>query len=215
MKTSHLIKKNNQQAFTLIEIMVSISIFLVVMTIVLGALLSIIDGNKKTQAINSVSNNLSSALESMIRDIKTGYQYKCGVSHGTVIAGTESSTCDPATAIDTISFISTISSTPRAGQYWLSDPDPVTGRRGIIKFFCPANIDNPSVNCKIGSNYETLVITSPEIDVQELNFYVNVPDSGEGQPGVFVVIKGTAYINKTQYSDFHVQTFISQRVLNI
>ncbi len=204
-----------QGGFTLIEMMVSVSIFLIVMTIVLGALLSIIDGNKKTQAINSVANNLSSAIESMTRDIKTGYQYKCGVSRGTIIAGTESANCDPATALDTISFISTISGSARAGQYWLSDPDPITGRKGIMKFFCPANIKNPNVNCKIESNYESLVITSPEIDIKEMQFYVKVPTASTDQPGVFVVIKGTAYINKTQFSDFSIQTFISQRLLNL
>jgi hypothetical protein len=36
-----------------------------------------------------------------------------------------------------------------------------------------------------------------------------------GQPSVFISIKGTAAVNKTTVSDFSMQTFVSQRVLNI
>jgi hypothetical protein len=67
-------------------------------------------------------------------------------------------------------------------------------------------------NCQ----YETIVITSPEIDVKKMDLYAKVPSAlDQDQPGVFLVIKGTAFINKTQFSDFSVQTFISQRLLNI
>ena len=69
-----------ERGFTLIEVMVSVSLFAMVMTLSLGAILSIIDGNKKAQAINAVANNLNFAVESMVRDIKTGYAYTCDLT---------------------------------------------------------------------------------------------------------------------------------------
>ncbi len=214
--TKKTIALRTQKAFTLVEMMVSVSLFLIVMVIVLGALLAIVDGNKKTQAINSVANNLNSAIESMVRDIKTGYKYKCLQSNRTVITGGEASQCDASVAQSSISFISTITGTPRAVQYWL-EQDGTTGRFGIKKYFCPANVTNPATNCTAAgsSNFKEMFITSPDISITKLEYYVKVPSSGTDQPGVFIVIKGTAYLNKTQSSDFSVQTFVSQRLLNI
>lgn len=206
----------SKKGFTLIEMMVSVTLFLVVMVIALGAVMAIIDGNKKTQAITSVANNLSSAVESMVRDIKTGYKYKCGVGHASVVSENDTTyTCDASSAESVINFTSTISGAPRPVQYYLYE-DPLTHRKGIKKFFCPSNVNDPAINCTPGSsNFKDLMITSPDIDIQEMSYYVNNPAAGTGQPGVFIILKGTAYINKTQSSDFSIQTFVSQRLLNI
>lgn len=211
--------KVNKKGFTLIETMVSVSIFLIVMTIVLGALLAIIDGNKKTQAINSVANNLNAAIESFTRDIKTGYTYRCapvGSNIDTVASLNllPINSCDPLTALSLgqrLSFVSTISGVPRVVQYWLQE-NAGLGTKGIVKRFCPANITKEPL---CSGKYESVVITSPEIDVQKMDIYVKTPNPGLDQPGVFVVIKGTSFINKTQLSNFSIQTFISQRLLNI
>lgn len=210
-------KNDRQKAFTLVEMLVSVGLFLVVMTIVLGAVLAIIDGNKKTQAINSVSNNISSAVESMIRDMKTGYKYRCNVAIEFPLSGSElaaGSPCDASAAIQNITFISTISGKPRPVQY-VREVD-ATGRGTIVKFFCPANTPNPEVNCWNGTSYfRRLNVTSPDIDVTKMDFYVKVPTPNTDQSSIFAQIKGTASINKTSASDFTVQTFISQRLLNI
>lgn len=204
-------KHHSKRAFTLIEMMVSVALFLIVMTIALGAVLSIIDGNKKTQAINSVSNNLSSAIENMVRDLKTGYDYRCNVAPlgrwpltGAGVA------CNPGTAINNISFKSTISGEVRSAQYYLKT-DTVTGRKTIVKYFCPA-VEN---TCLESSNYIEVDITSSDIDVQSFGLYVNVPAPGTAQPSIFMLIRGTAYVNSTSASNFSIQTFVSQRLLNI
>ena len=71
---------NNKKmgGFTLIEMMVSIALFAIVMVMSMGAILSIVAANKKAQALNSVMTNLNFAVDSMSRDIKTGYNYHCG-----------------------------------------------------------------------------------------------------------------------------------------
>lgn len=67
-----------KKGFTLIEIMVSMSIFIIVMVVATGAVLSAVDANRKAQALGSVMNNLNVALESMVRDVRTGSLYTVG-----------------------------------------------------------------------------------------------------------------------------------------
>ena len=52
----------NKKGFTLIELMVSITIFSIVMLISVGALLSIIDANRKDQSLKSVMKTATSSL---------------------------------------------------------------------------------------------------------------------------------------------------------
>ena len=58
--------------FTLVEMLVSISVFLVVMLVAASSLLSIIDGNNKAQSLKSAINNLNFALEDMEKNIRVG-----------------------------------------------------------------------------------------------------------------------------------------------
>jgi prepilin-type N-terminal cleavage/methylation domain-containing protein len=63
---------DKKRAFTLIEMMVAVSIFAIVVMISMTAILSVVDSNKKAQSLKSVMNNLNFALETMTRSIKTG-----------------------------------------------------------------------------------------------------------------------------------------------
>jgi type II secretion system protein J len=68
-------QKNNIQnvkgGFTLIEMLVSIALFSIVVTIAMGSIFTIIDASRKSQTLTLVMNNLNFALEIMTRDIKT------------------------------------------------------------------------------------------------------------------------------------------------
>jgi prepilin-type N-terminal cleavage/methylation domain-containing protein len=72
-----MIIRNTQKkkGFTLIELMVAVTIFSIVMVISMGAILTVVDGNKKNQTMQVAINNLNFAVESMTRSIKTGYDY--------------------------------------------------------------------------------------------------------------------------------------------
>jgi prepilin-type N-terminal cleavage/methylation domain-containing protein len=65
-------KKNNQRGFTLIEMLVSVTLFSVVLIVILGSIMTIADSNKKARSLMSVTNNLNFAVDSMIRSFKTG-----------------------------------------------------------------------------------------------------------------------------------------------
>ncbi len=60
------------QGFTLIEMLVSITLFSIVITATLGSIMTISDSNKKARSLMSVTNNLNFAVDSMVRSFKTG-----------------------------------------------------------------------------------------------------------------------------------------------
>jgi prepilin-type N-terminal cleavage/methylation domain-containing protein len=78
----------NNRGFTLVEMIVSLAIFSVVAVIAIGALLKVIDANKKAQSIQSSVTNLNFAMESMSRDLRTGTNYYCSNTAPTTMWGT-------------------------------------------------------------------------------------------------------------------------------
>ena len=65
--------KKNFNGFTLVEVMVAVSIFSIVVTIGIGALMSTIAANKKIQTKREVTNGLAFAMETMSRRLRTAY----------------------------------------------------------------------------------------------------------------------------------------------
>jgi prepilin-type N-terminal cleavage/methylation domain-containing protein len=62
----------NEEGFTLVEMLVSVSLFAIVLVVILGSILTIIDVNRKSQSLTTVMNDLNFSLESLTRTIKTG-----------------------------------------------------------------------------------------------------------------------------------------------
>lgn len=81
MKSNIRIKNN--KGFTLVELMVSLSIFVVVMTVIMGSILAVLDVNNKDQTKKTAMDNLNVSLESMSRTVRFGTIYHCG-SFGTL-----------------------------------------------------------------------------------------------------------------------------------
>ena len=63
--------------FTLVEMIVSVAIFTIVAFVAVGALLKVIDANKKSQSLKTSINNLNFALESLSREMRVGSNYTC------------------------------------------------------------------------------------------------------------------------------------------
>lgn len=72
-----MLRRQSQSGFTLIEMIVSLALFSVVVTIAVGALLILIASNRQLQNEQSILSNLSFALDSMTREIRTGTNYYC------------------------------------------------------------------------------------------------------------------------------------------
>ncbi len=71
-------KNDVTKGFTLIELIVSLGLFTIAITIVAGAYLTIIGVDRQAQAISAGIDNLSFALETMTRSIRSGSTYDCG-----------------------------------------------------------------------------------------------------------------------------------------
>jgi prepilin-type N-terminal cleavage/methylation domain-containing protein len=192
MKKKNSKIKNTARGFTLIEIMVAVSIFALVMMVSIGAVLSIVSANKKAQAVSSVITNLNFALEAMVRDLRTGYNYDCG---GADVSGTD---CEDIGS-SRIRFISTQSST---------DDNPVP-----VEY----NLEDGSITKSVDDG-PALSLTSEEVRIEELSFYVIGTTKSSGgdynQPRIIIILKGS-YEGFGSLAEFHLQTMVSQRRIDI
>jgi prepilin-type N-terminal cleavage/methylation domain-containing protein len=210
--------KNNNRGFTLIEVLVSLTLFTIVLVMAGGTVVSVIDINKRNQAISSVVNNLNYSIDSMIRDIKTGYLYKCDYSGTyTVMALKEVSVIPSQSDCINLTLVSTISGVDVVVKYDFVQPVPTSSQNGyILKTVFDVN----------GSQLGMYNITDKtNVNIESLNLSVKNPDAlscdssivtcDYGQPSVAVVIKGMAGSQQIEVSKFYVQTFISQRLINV
>ncbi len=74
--------KKEKQGFTIIEMIIAISIFSLVITVGIGALMNAYKVHKKTSNFRSVMDNLNFVIEDMTRTIRTGSNYNCESSGG-------------------------------------------------------------------------------------------------------------------------------------
>ena len=72
--------QNRQRGFSLIEAIVTMSIFTLIVVSALGSLLAIINANRKAQALKLAINNLNFSIEKMSRDTRAGSEYHCDTS---------------------------------------------------------------------------------------------------------------------------------------
>ncbi len=183
---------SEKKGFTLIELMVSVSIFALVMTISMGAILSVLNANQKSQTLRSVVDNLNATLESMTRTIRFGTNYVCGDpgdAHSPNCAGD--------------STFTVIDSDGRTVVYSLSDSHimrSIDGEEALA-------LTSPEV--EIQSLAFTVTGALP------------LTDSGYGtdagtplQPKVVILIKGRVVGKGATGSAFTLQTTVSERQLD-
>lgn len=200
--------------FTLIEALVALGIFSVVVVSCSGVILSIISSNKQNQSVSSVVNNLNYSIESMVRDIKTGYKYQCDYdidsgTNATLDTYKESlSTCVGSMPTNSITLISTI-----------------TGKEQIVRYEMAGFGEDVYIQKTLydengGAPVQYPLTDARNISITTLRFVVTtpsplIPGGGTvGQPSVFLILSGTAKVNKINISDFFIQTYISQRLPN-
>ncbi|HEC32851.1 MAG TPA: type II secretion system protein [Candidatus Kaiserbacteria bacterium] len=191
-----MILHSSKKGFSLIEIMVAVSLFAVVMTISVGSLLSLIDANRKAQALNSVINNLNFALENMSRNIRVGDVYHCSTS----------------TSVP--SNINTPKDCSSGGALFAFEGnkgDPTDSTDQIIYRFINSRIEK-----SIDGGATFIAITAPEVTINEMKFYTVGTTRGDSlQPRVVMTVQGTAGISAKSQTSFNLQTTVSQRVLDL
>lgn len=77
-----------KKGFTLIEMLVTVSLFLIIITIAVGGFTNAIRTQRQVSSIISAESNVSITLEEMAREIRTGYLFCNGIGNETPTAGT-------------------------------------------------------------------------------------------------------------------------------
>ena len=202
----------NQRGFTLIEMMVAVALFAVVMTISVGSLLSLVDANRKAQALQSVMNNLNVALDGMVRNIRMGVSYHCddiNEYNKTVL----STSADCVSGGELLAF-----------EHFGNDLDDINDQ--WVYWFEDGRLYKSDDGRDTG-----LPITAPEVHIDSFQVFVtgaaqSLNDSGDTlQPKVVFSIQGTAASADNSFSvvgtsdrvrtTFNIQAVATQRLLDI
>ncbi len=182
--------------FTLIEIMVATSIFMIIMLMAMGALITTSDAAKKAQALRTAMDNVNFALESMTRSLRMGTDYTC-VTGGSVSlpAGANNDCPLGSGGGGAIIFTPAGHAQPRDAAFTL------TARGDATNTYVLQSCDPSSCLDLVASN----------IDIQKLTFFVNGSRTDDRiQPSVYIIIKGVVTI-KGRATTFAIQTNVSQR----
>lgn len=189
--------KNFNKGFTLIEMIVSLGVFTFVVLIALGSFLAILGAQKKAIAVGTLQENLRYSIETMLKEIRMGYNYYCGDFENNFGQPGQSRDCN--NGGKTITFITRNddiiiyrSNNNRIEKY----------KKDIASF---STVDESEFN----------PITFEEVNIENLKFFVTGSETigNTDQPKVTLVITGTMGIkSKPSFSKFNIQTTVSQRL---
>lgn len=189
--------------FTIIEMMVSLALFTIVMTIATGAFLSLIGGSNQLQGEQTVMTSLNFAMDSMTREIRTGTKYYCviGISFPSDVTSTQ----DCPNGDDAFSFVESGNSLSggTAG--------------GRIVYFLDSTDGNKLMR-KIGDSPAQSMLSS-DVLLTSLRFYVSGAhsnsDNGDTiQPTVTVIVTAQDP-SDTLGKVYTLETTVTQRELDI
>lgn len=180
-------KAKKNRGFTLVELLVAVGVFLVVMTISLGSVISIIESGRKAKTLKAVMTNLNFTLEVMSREIKFGTDYHCGITSSNP-PSPQNCTGQSVPPDDAITFLTS------------NDTHTIYRLNGSQ---IEKSVDG-------GSTY--VGVTSPEITIEDLKFYVFGTGTDGLQPRVLILIRGYAGGQRASGSRFTLQSMVSQRV---
>lgn len=176
---------STSRGYTLVELIVSVGIFAVIMSLAAGAYLIMIGAGRSAQATATGINSLAFGLEDMTRSIRTGTGYNCNnPAGGNCSAGGNS-------------FYFT-DSTGHAVSYSLS----------VSSTYC-----GTASGCLIKNVGGTIsALTDPSVNVTSLMFYVSGVLKNDGaQPQVTMTISGTVSSGPGKSTAFSVETSATMR----
>ncbi len=196
------LKKN--KGFSLIEVLVSLSIFTVVVTISVSTLYTLIEANARSRNAQSIATNLSFTLDSMVREIRTGSDYHCGLP---VVDDVED--CNAADNKSSFSFV-------EGGCSLTGCDDPTASHRIAYRL----DSGNGVIQRKLNNDGVWQDLTASDVVVDELLFFVEGSAKFAGganteAPIVTVFIKGHAGDEESVKNEFNIQATVPQRLLDI
>lgn len=194
--------------FTLVELLVSLFLFVTVMTVSAGALLSVVHANKKAQAIQTAVTNLHIAIDGMLRSVRMGTYYHCGN------IGLLTVPLDCADGASALAFRQYGWPKNSYRMYYFDKNE--NGLGGIYK----QDVDE---NGRVLSDIQ---ITAPEVNIKEFKVYVRGSDTNDKkQPVVTFIINGEVGginnelsifgLKRKLKTDFLIQSAATQRLIDL
>ncbi|MGI9118185.1 MAG: PilW family protein, partial [Minisyncoccia bacterium] len=189
--------------FTLVEVLVATTIFIVVMLVAVTALLSSQKSSKQGQAVRSALDNVQFSLESITRSGRLGSLYTCISSTGTTTLSIVGTDCPLGGTGFAFGLYDPISKITDGYAYYLGTTS--NGNGGIYRCISRGSM---TVTLK---GTDCSAITAPEINIVNFTTVVDGSDIADGrQPSVKIMIEGTATVSGQQ-TPFFIQTLVSQR----
>jgi type II secretory pathway pseudopilin PulG len=187
--------------FTLIEIMVATSIFMIIMLVSLSALVISSNVAKQSKALRTSMDNVSFAMESMTRSLRMGTNYYCD---NTVTINTSTTKSTPTmqdcnNGASAVLFIPASHINQDTAYLWVARSDGTH------------TLERAQYNPNTGV-IDYLDMMSSNIDIAKLTFIVKGSSLTDNiQPSIYILIKGTVKTSNGQLETFAIQTEVSQR----
>lgn len=206
---------NKKRGFTIIETMISVALFLIVVTVSMSSLLNANAVHEKSRKMRSIMDSLNFAMEDMSRNLRTGYKYHCISSS---IPGSETlptfSTPLSGQTCWGIAFESDIGTSSPSDQVVYEIVQQTTN--GVTTYFIRKSVDG-------GTTWVQL--TPDEIVINPISSFSILGAEAPTIPGncsssdcqqPFVTIKLVGTINyKNVITPFSLQTSVSQRLIDV
>lgn len=188
------VSSHSERGFTLVELIVSLALFIIVIFIVTSSFLNIVHLYEKAQTVRIALDTMSIAVENMARSLRTGSQYYCNADSN--FANRNSIPLQDCPAGDiSIMFIDP---TGAIGGYQLK----TDSTHGYIQWRDPAR-----------TNQCCEVLTGNDINITNLTFYTfNAATVGPEQPRISFVVQGTAGTDPQTRTKFSIYTSVTQRI---
>jgi len=181
--------------------LVSVALFATIAVMALGALLSLSVADRRAEAMKSAMDNLTFALDSMSRAIRTGSTYHCGST------GVYTTTQDCPTGSN---FLTLATANGSRVYYQLDTAQDATSHCGQTTL--PYGCIERSTD---GSTW--FPITSPDLVLSSTGFlfYSTGAAVAGVQPVVLITTSGVVQITGAQQQTFRMQTAVTQRIYDL
>lgn len=220
-------QSSHKKGFTLVEMMVSISLFMLVSIVAIGALLRIVDANKKAQSLKTTMNNINFIMESLSREMRVGTTYLCTAGDVTIPTTLSTSYTHDAENIDPSCAGSGIAGAWKvAFNSSKTDGASPPGCHYIIAYYFHDNTLEKAEQSACGQAltwYPLLTGTTASVSTSTINFDTAVvrvvtetdptnPSDPAIQPFAQFHFVGSAGAKEKNRSYFDLQTTVSQRI---
>lgn len=195
-------RRNTARGFSLIELLVSISIFIIVLIMAVGSLLVVIGANARAQNMEQVMTNLSFALDSVSREVRTGRGFYCsGTDPGGNLSPELTRNCTNGKYLSVV-----------------EGGESLTAGKSNPRVSFRYNATNKSIDRRVG-NGNWFQITAPNVVITDMYFYVADTATAAGgdskQANVTLYVAGHSGDLPTSESSFAVQTTVTRRIPDI